>query len=331
MQISVIIPAFNEEANIRRCLECLVQQSFPSSEFEVVLVDNGSTDATIARAREFELKLNLRVISRAKGSISAVRNHGASMSSGGVLAFLDADCFAPAYWLREGVKRAVPTGVWGGHYLIPEDATWVSRIWFRYQAKAHVGVVNFLPAGDLLMHRPDFERIAGFDETVETSEDVDLCARARDAGMTVVAMAELAVVHEGSPRSLLRFYRQNRWHGKQVLRVFLLNLPSLRSLPLVGLSFCTLLLFWATVAGAVYGMVRHRWGACLLFLVLLVAPSLGLAVRKVMGSRRPQDGLQLWALYLTYFLSRAAALTRVGDLRGRTRRRAPVVAERGPV
>ncbi len=326
MKISVVIPAYNEARYIGRCLESLSRQTLPREQYEVVVVDNGSTDATpeIVRQTAAIESFHLRLISRPKVSISAVRNLGAAATSGELLAFLDADCIPDPDWLASALRLAPASGLWGAHYRIPQDATWVGRTWFRYQATPYDGNVTFLPGGDMFVHRADFDAVGGFEEAVRTSEDVDLCARVRRAGMPVVAMPALGVVHLGTPRTLGGFYRQNRWHGQEVLRLFLKNLPSTKHLSIILLSVATLLLFWLTFFGTFYALYRHTWYFFLApFLLLLLLPLL-LAARKCIHTRSIRSFVSLFALYLTYFLARAAALRHIIRLtslaeRGRTK------------
>ena len=318
MKVSLVIPALNEARYISKCLDCLVSQTLPRSEFEVLVVDNGSTDGTseIVRQSAASELLQLRIVSCPRGTISAVRNFGASCTSGEILAFLDADCLADSEWLSNAVRLAPLSGMWGAHYQVPSDATWVGRTWFEYQAKVADGAVSFLPGGDLFMWRRDYEAIGGFNETAETSEDVDLADRVRRAGMPVMAMSPLAVVHLGTPRSILRFYRQNRWHGRAVLRLFLQNLPSMKNLPLVLLSVFTFLTFWMTLMGLIYAIRHHSTYFVLVPLGLLLLPSLLISFRRSIGPRFLVSFLPLSALYLIYFLARAATLASVVSVTG---------------
>ena len=96
VSISIIIPALNEEKMIGRCLESLTQLAFAHDRFEVLIVDNGSRDRTLAIAESFKDRLNLKILQQAGVRISALRNLGARAASGNTLAFLDADCLAPA-------------------------------------------------------------------------------------------------------------------------------------------------------------------------------------------------------------------------------------------
>ena len=309
--ISVIIPAFNEQKHISSVLSALRQQTLPSQNLEVLLVDNGSTDETVAEASRFLTQLPLRILNRPKASISAVRNFGAAAARGRVFAFLDADCIPPPTWLADALQLAPEAGVWGAHYLLPQNPTWVAKLWFDHQARPHEGAVNFLPGGDLITTRETFDRLGGFSEAHETSEDVDLCQRTRQLGLPVVAHNRLAVHHEGTPRTLARFYRQNRWHGIAVLKAFVRKLPSTENLPLVALSVYTLLMFWAVVLTALFAPLSHHPWLPLLFLLLLCLPAALLSLAKAARASRWADAPRIFVLYGTYLLARAASITKL--------------------
>lgn len=308
--ITVVLPAFNEAKHIRRTLEALCEQTLPAHEFEAIVVDNGSTDGTVTIAREFAERLSIQVVTKT-GRISAVRNYGASLACGQVLAFLDADCTTSRDWLERSLALGRPCCVWGAHYLVPVDSTWVGRVWAEYQARPQEGPASFIPGSNLFMHTADFVAIGGFGEDLETSEDVELSQRARRNGMSVLAYPSLAVYHEGTPQTLRHFYRQNRWHGTTVLRIFLKNLPSTTNLPLVALSIYTLLLFWATLllwlSAPLSGHVRLALGAT----GLLLFPALLLSAAKVFTTKKVADLAPLFVLYLTYLLARAASITKL--------------------
>lgn len=247
MMISIVIPVFNEERYVAECLQSLVAQTLPMECFEVIVVDNGSTDSTMKIVNSFRDLLPLEVLLRPGCSISAVRNHGALVAKGDILAFMDGDCLGRPTWLADSLAIAPPHSIWGAHYIVSEEASWVAKVWSKYQATEREGAVTFIPGGCLFITRADFKLIGGFRESVETSEDVEICARAREQGMQILAYPSLAVVHKGTPGTLGKFYRKNRWHGKHVLRLFLARLPSTRNLPIVAISVYTLMMFWAAI------------------------------------------------------------------------------------
>jgi len=74
VSISIIIPTLNEEKMIGRCLESLTRLAYARDRFEVLVVDNGSRDKTLAIAESFKDRLNLKVLQQAGVRISALRN-----------------------------------------------------------------------------------------------------------------------------------------------------------------------------------------------------------------------------------------------------------------
>ena len=315
VKISVVIPALNEQENIEHCLAHLCSQTLPSASFEVLVIDNGSSDETVARARGFQERLPLRILELPRCTISELRNRGAAAASGAVLAFLDADCMAGPDWLETVLARQQDDTIWGAHYKIQRDASWVGRTWFRYQAIEQSGPVSFLPGGCLITTKAVFEAVGGFNTEIHTSEDVDLCARARRAGMGVFAYPELAVHHEGTPRTLARFWRQNRWHGKHVMRMFMAELPSTRNLPIVLATVYTFVMFWAALIVPFFALPGHT-ALAFLPLALLLLLAILLASVKVIRSRSFSDIPPLALLYLAYLLARASALVHMPE-RGR--------------
>jgi glycosyltransferase involved in cell wall biosynthesis len=308
MVVSVVIPAFNEEAHIEACLASLEAQTLSPTLFEVIVIDNGSTDATAAIAQTFLSKLPLHVVSTPRRSISAARNSGAALAQGKELVFVDADCRANPTWLQGFLDLPPENGIRGCNYEIPSDSTWVGRYWTDFQARLLTGPVSFVPGGGLFLSKNNFDAIGGFDELVETSEDIDLCARAKEHGLTVTSHPILAVIHDGTPRTITHFYRQHRWHGRHVLRNFIEKLPSMENAGVVALSAYTLLMFWVTVLLIPALFFHHPWWIAAAFGLLILPPTL-LSIRASRGSLRSIG--PLFALYGAYSLGRAASLVHV--------------------
>ena len=100
MKISVIIPAYNSEATLADCLESVARQTVRP--FEVVLVDDGSTDNTRGVAARFEKRLMLRIVTQINSGLGKARNAGMSAATGDAYAFLDADDI----WLPSKLEQA---------------------------------------------------------------------------------------------------------------------------------------------------------------------------------------------------------------------------------
>src|SRR6185437_13000738 len=277
VDVSIIIPALNEEKMIHRCLDSLTRLAFARDRFEVLVADNGSQDRTLAIADSFKDRLNLKVLQQAGVRISALRNLGAHSAAGDILAFLDADCLAPADWL-DRIFTLAPTdgaGVLGAHYLLPEDSSWVGRTWHRYQEAPKSSEVSHVPAGDLIMRRDDFLKLGGFDETIQTNEDYELCDRARKAGMRVQAFPQIGVIHLGTAQSLSVFFRKQAWHGTHVIKVFLRDPLKSHNRKAVFFAAYTLLSLFAVAAGLAWtiGWSGAWWAPSAGFIALCLPPT----------------------------------------------------------
>lgn len=306
--ISVIVPALNEEKVIGRCLEALSRIFCNRYTFEVIVVDNGSRDRTVETVRRFDALPFVKIISLEGVHISALRNRGAVEARGNILAFLDADCLAPPDWLTNAIRifENCDDGIIGAHYQIPDDATWVGRVWFQDRLSQKVGAVSYVPSGDLLIRRDLFIQVGGFDESIQTNEDFELCQRVIREGWPVRAYPELQVVHLGTPRTLLGFFRKQRWHGTHVFTVFLRDPEKRRNLIPVLLSIYTLICLIGLSVGAVWGIVNAAWWITCVFASMLIVPLSAIAVFRSAPRKKWSDVLPLTILYLTFGIARAS-------------------------
>lgn len=94
--ISVIIPTFNEEANITACLKSLSHQTLPRDEYEIIVVDGNSKDSTCELAREYADE----VMTQTSKKVGGARNDGVLRAEGDIIATTDADCIIPPEWLE---------------------------------------------------------------------------------------------------------------------------------------------------------------------------------------------------------------------------------------
>lgn len=94
--ISVVIPSFNEEERIERCLQSISKQSIPRDQYEVIVVDGGSKD----RTREIAEKYADLVFIQSSPKVGGARNDGAVRAKGSIIATTDADTILPSDWLE---------------------------------------------------------------------------------------------------------------------------------------------------------------------------------------------------------------------------------------
>jgi glycosyltransferase involved in cell wall biosynthesis len=109
--VSVIIPVLNDAKRLRLCLQALEQQTYPSSRYEMIVVDNGSESSENIAGVVAEFQQAIAVYEAYPSSFAA-RNAGIGLAQGEIIAFTDADCLPATDWLEAGVRQllALPNG-----------------------------------------------------------------------------------------------------------------------------------------------------------------------------------------------------------------------------
>jgi glycosyltransferase involved in cell wall biosynthesis len=213
MEFSVIIPAKNEEANIARCLDSLRRMEYDGNLYEVIVVDNGSSDKTVEIARQ----KGAAVYVQPAMTISGLRNFGAGKATGKILAFLDADCAVSPQWLMAAsyyLGENVDIVAFGSPVIIPENGTWVQKAWFKVRGRSGQMVsVDWLESANLFVKRSAFTAVNGFNDSLVTCEDYDLTQRLRDIGILMHDPSVLAI-HYREPATIIEFLKKELWRGK---------------------------------------------------------------------------------------------------------------------
>ena len=309
--MSVIVPARNAAWCIDACLSAIAASDFPQHLLEVLLVDNGSRDDTLSRARSYQERLPLRTLEFPFGFISAVRNAGAAAAAGRIVAFVDADCLVSRNWISSvaNLLSGDAKKIVGGWYRIPEASTWVARSWFEFESRQKTGPVAFIPAGALALPQELFRQARGFDERLETNEDFEFCFRARQLDIPIESVDALAVVHLGTPQDVSSFFLREWWHGTSVAQVFLRNVRGMANIKAVGFAMFTLV----SVAGILLGCIAAAtgWGISILAgcSTALLLVCFGLALRMAILRRtRSRYVPHVAFLHLVYGFARALAL-----------------------
>jgi glycosyltransferase involved in cell wall biosynthesis len=314
MDFSIIIPAKNEEKNIQMCLQSIANIDYPVDKYEVLLIDNGSTDNTVTVAQSFGINVHIQP----DLTIAGLRNFGARHASGNVLVFLDADCTVDPDWLISASVWLEDDDVccYGSPPEVPGNATWVQKSWYIVRGKNQdVMEVEWLESMNMFVKSVIFDEINGFDETLITCEDYDLSLRLRQHGR-IVADRRIRAVHHGEAASLSHFYKKESWRGTSNLKGLKQHgfhwqeLPSLL-LPVVY-SLCLLLSL-----GLVFGYLFHIEGLTLTkvmcWILIWQTPILVLAFRKGNAKATTSLKLGLYLLFNVYFLARTRAMLRVDN------------------
>lgn len=223
MEYSVIVPVYNRREQIADCVRAVLACDFPRDRFELLVVDNGSTDGSAKAAEE----AGARVLREARPNRCAARNRGANEAAGRWLVFTDSDCLPEAGWL-EALDRAVaalppgsPVAGLGGRIASappqnPVEAYAELRGILDQAKFLEPGRLNsppFAATANLAVRRSAFLEAGGFDPESQWGEDADLCWRLAEAGGTLQYVPEAAVIHchRATPREL---WRQTRGYGR---------------------------------------------------------------------------------------------------------------------
>ena len=199
MKISVIIPTLNEESHIEKTLQSVIKQA---GDYELFVVDGGSTDNTIAIAKRYT-----SVIDSKRGRAIQM-NAGASLCKGDILLFLHADTLLPDNGFRELRKRMRDDTISGGSFYIAFDADNFILKGVSFITRFNFRLFHFGDQG-IFVRRDVFQKLRGYKE-IPIMEDYDFYKRLRKQGKVI--LVRMPVIS-----SARRFIR------KGVLRQLLIN------------------------------------------------------------------------------------------------------------
>jgi len=301
--VSIIIPAKNEGRYLSACLDSLLALDFPDNRYEIIVADNGSTDDTVAIAESFSVTV-VRLPERT--TISAVRNGGAAMASGDILAFLDADCTVTPDWLTQAQRYFDRDDVAcvGSSPVIPENGTWVEQTWFVAR-KSHEQVFerDWQESTNMFIPKEIFIKSGGFNEELVTCEDVDLSYRLLQFGK-IISDNRIVAIHHRDPKTIREFFQKERWRGKSNYSGLLLHGLKVNELPSLVLP----LYFTGLLLSALASLVFGAFSLALFFFLMAQAPVMLLVFLKTRKDFRVGNYFRLLTLYNIYFLARACAI-----------------------
>lgn len=198
-EIVVIIPVWNGEAVIGRCLDALARQTLARDAFQIIVVDNGSSDASAALARGYA---GVEVIEEPRPSSYAARNRGLQHVKAPITAFTDADCVPAPDWLEQILRAAGEHrgfGVLAGQIDLFDEIEQERAVFADYErlfsfpqshaARGNCATANWASETELLRH------LGGFDAALKSGGDRQMALRIRDAGRPLIYVPAMVVRH----------------------------------------------------------------------------------------------------------------------------------------
>jgi GT2 family glycosyltransferase len=224
---SIIIPTYNRLDRLANCLQCLGRLDYPRERFEVIVVDDGSSEPVDEVVASFTGALPLRLIRQTNAGPAAARNTGARAAIGKYLVFTDDDCMPDRHWLREldRVFAESPDCLVGGAIVnaLPENpfstATQAIMTAVYSYYDCHPDCRRLFSASNLAVPTAGFHQLGGFCESfpLAAGEDYDLCDRWQDGGRPV-EYGRSAIVWHAHTLTLGGFCRQHFNYGRGLLR-----------------------------------------------------------------------------------------------------------------
>ena len=222
--VSVVVPAFNSADYIDEAIESVLSQTFQN--FELIVVDDGSTDATLDVLNRYAHCIQL--VSQSNRGAAAARNAGVEIARGELIAFLDADdTFFPEKLAKQVAlfERSPSLGmVVSGWELVTISGERISSVksWeHRPQLDLETAVL-FKPArpSATMLRKKWFEQVGGFDNKLSSAEDLDLLLRLMVAGCEATWLPEVMTSYRQSANSLMKKGEALLQNTEQVMALF---------------------------------------------------------------------------------------------------------------
>lgn len=217
MRLAAVLPIRNKADLLDACLASVTAAAQAHGNTQVVLVDNGSTDGSLAIQARYAGSCTL--LSSVAPRVGGVRNDGAQAApDADAYVFIDCDCEVPVTFFQDVVATFLSSNAAavGCEVYSPTHGHWSERVWDRLHRPGGDGPRHYINSACFAIRSEWFARIHGFDATKSSSEDVDICRRLTAAGGTMWQSERLAILHRGNPQTVAGLYRRLRWHGEGI-------------------------------------------------------------------------------------------------------------------
>ncbi|MFH1461888.1 MAG: glycosyltransferase [bacterium] len=223
-KVSVVIPVYNAERTIQKCIESVLDNDYDN--FEITLVDDKSTDNTRKIIERFSDKRLKFFVNKIHTRASYSRNYGIKKSEGEIVLLLDSDSYVKKDWIRNHVRLhkevhsdIIGGGIIGVHNTIygrcDDFCSWWTSIPYSkdyYLTKLH------LPTNNMSIKKNVFKKVGYFNEDLETGEDAEFCFRVLRNKLDIYFKSDLIVYHYDKDGLREFLEHQERW-GRHAIKM----------------------------------------------------------------------------------------------------------------
>lgn len=206
LQVSIIIPVYNDAERLKLCLQAIERQNYPQSCYEVIVIDNNSTDNIKEVVSSFK---NIELKSESKPGSYAARNRGIEAAKGEIIAFTDSDCIPSYQWIDQGVKslKFEQADLAGGKitflFSSQKSTAEIFDSITSLQVKKNIENRQLTVTANLFTYRYVFEAIGLFDASLKSGGDFKWTKKATDAGFKLVYSPNAEILHPARKLSSL--------------------------------------------------------------------------------------------------------------------------------
>lgn len=201
VKVSVIVPVWNDERRVVKCINALKNQQFVPEAYEIIIIDNGSTDRTFEEIQGIE---GITVLQELKPGSYAARNKGLSVAKGHYVAFTDSDCVPDKNWLASLIECAETQrdiGVVAGDVsFFKDEADEIDDASLAYESFFSMNQEEYARKGvcitaNWLSKKKTLLELGGFNAKLKSGGDHDMAKRLTNNGLSVVFCKQAVVAH----------------------------------------------------------------------------------------------------------------------------------------
>lgn len=218
--ISVIVPTFNRSIQLKKCIDSLMTQSYNKNKFEIIIINDGSTDNTINFLESIKTIPNISIINQDNKGPASARNQGLKKSKGDYIAFIDDDCIASRDWLLE-LTSSLPqdpkiAGIGGKIHGLSNTIIdkFIENDIYLFKHQINRTNTDYIVTANSLFKKEALMRINGFNENfmIAGGEDNYLSYQLIKKGYTIIK-TEKAIIYHHHPNSIISFYKTSYKYG----------------------------------------------------------------------------------------------------------------------